>query len=407
MRCVFPLCGIYNELCLHAEALFERQKLLDRRPVCVGADALRTFRVIQERDELFHRLGFRVIYKAVIPVVDELIDRVVVIREHDAALAHDLVEDVHAVPLTGQQCGKRVARILPADALRLVAGHVHIVRHAIFGRRVHASPVHGLTARLTDQVQVKRIAAAVQLAEDAHAAVLPLDVGDAANVRQAHRVKCLRIIPGHVHIHDRLLCRDVDCRAPEVERELLSVNAQNVIERIGAAAVIRCQQEVFAAAHRQRDVGIILQRPQLTPPAGRDRLEDVCHLLRAELPQGARNTHMRRRQHSHMGAFRHTVHEIIVPRAQALACRVRQMQRQLQRTERTAMPRPDLDQVLALEVCALHDRFRLGRIEQQIDRAAALEQQLERIVKRRQTRERLVVHTAEDRLHGWIVHGDV
>lgn len=407
MRGIVPRGGVHDELCLHAEALFERQKLLDRRPVRVGADALCTLRVVEQRNEQLRRLRFRIVDEAVIAAVDELIDRVVVICEHDAALAHDFIENIHAVPFSGQQRGKRIARILPADALRLATGHVHIVRNAVFRRRVQTRPVHGLAALFADQIQVKRIAAAVQLAEDAHAAVLPLDVGDAANVRQAHRVKCLRIIPGHVHIHDRLLRRDVDCRAPEVERELLSVNAQNVVERIGAAAVIRCQQEVFAAAHRQRDVGIILQRPQLTPPAGRDRLEDIRHLLRAELPQGARNAHMRRRQHPHMGAFRHAVHEIIMPRAQALARRVRQMQRQLQRTERTAVPRPDLDQVLALEVCALHDRFRLGRIEQQIDRAAALEQHLKRVVKCRQTRERLVVHTAEDRLHSGVVHGDV
>lgn len=407
MRGIVPRGGIHDELRLHAEALFERQKLLDRRPVCVGADALCTLRVVEQRNEQLRRLRFRIVDEAVIAAVDELIDRVVVVREHDAALAHDFIENIHAVPLTGQQRGKRVARILPADALRLAASHVHIVRHAIFGRRIHASPVHGLTARLTDQVQMKRIAAAVQLAKDAHTAVLPLDVGNAADVRQAQRLKCLRIIPGHVHIHDRLLRRDIHGRAPEVKCELLSVNAQNVVERIGAAAVIRCQQEVFAAAHRQRDVGIILQRPQLTPPAGRDRLEDVCHLLRAELPQGARNAHMRRRQHPHMGAFRHAVHEVIVPRAQALARRVRQMQRQLERTERTAMPRPDLDQVLAPEIFALHDRFRLGRIEQQIDRAAARKQHLKRVVKCRQPGEHLVVHTAEDRLHGGIVHGDV
>ena len=96
-----------------------------------------------------------------------------------------------------------------------------------------------------------------------------------------------------------------------------------------------------------------------------------------------------------------------MPRAQALARRVRQMQRQLQCAERTAMPRPDLDQILAPEMCALHDRFRLGRIEQQIDRAAARKQHLKRVVKCRQPRERLVVHTAEDRLHSGVVHGDV
>ena len=177
---------------------------------------------------------------------------------------------------------------------------MHIVRNAVFRRRVQTRPVHGLAALFADQIQVKRIAAAVQLAKDAHTAILPLDVSDAADVRQAQRLKHLRIASLRVHIHDRLLRRDVDCRAPEVKCELLSVNAQNVIERIGAAAVIRCQQEVFAAAHRQRDVGVILQRPQLTPPAGRDRLEDVCHLLRAKLSQGARNAHMRRRPHGHV-----------------------------------------------------------------------------------------------------------
>ena len=136
---------------------------------------------------------------------------------------------------------------------------MHIVLDAVLGDHLFRGVEHFPTAHVADEVQVHFDASLMHLTEDPCCPVLPLYVGDPADHRETVRVVYVGVAAA-AGIGLGLLVGDHHRRAPEVKVKLLLFDAEDVIQLVGTAAVVRGEQKALAAHHRKRYVRVILKR---------------------------------------------------------------------------------------------------------------------------------------------------